>query len=269
MTWFFVAIVVPCFRLFLNILTMQNIENITLTRLRNNEHFQFMTDVDRSITSIQPTELGIDTTYPAFKAALSAEEIALRAEAGSLKSKPLDQLDKLRDKTWQAILLRVKAAKLSPFANEAESAEVVQRIIDKYGDVRSLSYNEETAAITNLVTDLQATALTDHLNRLVIQRWVAELKNENEKFQALFNERNTELAGRPSGDVRAVRLQIDPLYTRIVDKINASIVLEIAKPAAITFISLLNEKIKYYKTTLVSRETKANETTAAEENKNK
>jgi hypothetical protein len=245
---------------------MQKIESITLSRFRNNEHFQFMTDIDGLITTFQPTELGIDNTYPAFKAALQSEDVAMRAEAGSLKSKSIEEADNLRDKTWQAISLRVKAAKLSPFANEAESAEVIGRILDKYGDVRALSYNEETAALTNLITDLQAPANTDHLNRVAISRWVAELKTENEKFQTLFNERNTELSGRSSGDVKAVRVQIDPLYTNMIEKINASIVLEMAKPAALTFISQINEKIKYYKTTVAARVSKANEATPADEN---
>lgn len=245
---------------------MLKIENITLSRLRNNEHFQFMNDVDVLITTFQPTELGIDSIYRAFKAALSAEDVAIRVEAGSLKSKSIEELDNLRDKTWQAISFRVKAAKLSPFVNEVESGEIIGRILDKYGDVRMLSYNEETAALTNIISDLQTPANADHLSIVAIQRWVPELKTENEKFQALFNERNTELADRPSGDVKTARVQIDPLFTKITEKINASVVLEVAKPAALTFISQINEKIKYYKTTLAARGSKANDTTPVDEN---
>ena len=232
---------------------MQKIEIIALTRLRNNEHFQFMTDVDHLITMSQPAELGIEQLYPAFKTTFTAEDAAMRAEFGSLKSKSIEELDHLRDQTWNAILLRVKAAQLSPFTNEAESAEVIMRIIDRYGDIRAISYNEETTGITNLVTDLLLPANTEHLNKVAIQRWVPELKSQNEQFQTVFNERNVELSGRVSGDVKAIRVQIDPIYEKLIERINATIVMEVAKPAAINFVSQLNEKIKYYKTTLAAR----------------
>ncbi len=238
---------------------MQKIESIALTRLRNNEHFQFMTDVDLLITTSQPAELGIENQYPAFKTTFTAEDAAMRAEFGSLKSKSIGELDNLRDQTWQAILLRTKAAQLSPFANEVESAEVIMRIIDRYGDVRAVSYNEETTGITNLVTDLLLPANAEHLNKVAIQRWVPELKSQNEQFQTVFNERNTELSDRISGDVKAIRAQIDPIYEKLMERINATIVMEIAKPAAISFISQLNEKIKYYKTTLAARSSRTKE----------
>lgn len=232
---------------------MQKIEIIALTRLRNNEHFQFMTDVDHLITMSQPAELGIEQLYPTFKTTFTAEDAAMRAEFGSLKSKSIEELDNLRDQTWNAILLRVKAAQLSPFTNEVESAEVIMRIIDRYGDIRAISYNEETTGITNLVTDLLLPANTEHLNKVAIQRWVPELKSQNEQFQTVFNERNVELSGRVSGDVKAIRVQIDPIYEKLIERINATIVMEVAKPAAINFVSQLNEKIKYYKTTLAAR----------------
>lgn len=236
---------------------MQKIDSIALTRFRNNEHFQFMTDVDQLITTSQPAELGIEQLYPVFKTTFTAEDAAMRAEFGSLKSKSIEELDNLRDKTWQAILLRVKAAQLSPFANEVESAEVIMRIVDRYGDVRPVSYNEETTAITNLVTDLLLPANAEYLNKVAIQRWVPELKSQNEQFQTVFNERNTELSDRVSGDVKAIRIQIDPIYEKLIERINATIVMEIAKPSAISFVNQLNEKIKYYKTTLAARSGRA------------
>ncbi|MBV5313549.1 MAG: hypothetical protein JZU47_09650 [Prolixibacteraceae bacterium] len=232
---------------------MQKLENIALLRMRNNEHFQFMTDVDQLIVTNQASELGIDSLYPAFKTALTAEDAAMRVELGSMKSKSIEELDKLRDKTWNAISLRVKATILSPLAAEAESAEFVSRIIDLYGDLRAKSYNEESAGLSNLVADLQLAANAEHVNKVGIQRWVSELKNQNDQFQTVFNERNAELAGRESGDVRAVRLQIDPVYLQMAEIVNATLVMGVAKPAAISFVGQLNEKIKYYKTTLASR----------------
>lgn len=232
---------------------MTKIEFFSLHSFRNNEHFQYMTDVDHFITTATPLELGIGSIYPPFKTALVAEDATMRTELGSIRSKAIEDFDKLRDKTWKAILLRVESTLLSPFYPEVESAQVIKRMIDLYGDVRAISYNEESAAISNLVNDLMLPANIDHLSQAGITIWVIELRMQNEQFQILFNERNEEFADRESGDVRAIRFQIDPLYEKIVERINATLVMEIAKPAAITFVSQLNEKIKYYHTTLASR----------------
>ena len=232
---------------------MEKLEEIALSRMRNAEHFQFMTDVDQLITTATPPELGIDGQYPSFSTALAAEDATIRTELGSILSKPIQELDTLRDTTWSAILLRVKSTLLSPIQSEAESALIIQRIIDLYGDLRAITYNEETAAISNLVSNLMLPAYSTHLSVIGIFTWVNELKMQNEQFQTVFNDRNAEFADRESGDVRAVRILIDPIYRKISDRINASVVLETAKPAAGIFISQLNEKIKYYKTTLASR----------------
>lgn len=232
---------------------MEKVEKINLAPLRNNEHSQFMTDVDKMITTLQASELGIDDLYPGFKSALNSEDTAMRIELGSIKSKTVEECDKQRGNTWSAISMRTNSALLSPFANEVASAEVIRRAIDLYGDVRTLTYNEESSATTNLVSDLLLPANAEHLNRVGIQRWVPELKSENEQFQVAFKDRNNEFAGRESGDVRAIRAQIDPIYEQIVEKINASIMMKLAKPVASTFVIQLNKQIKYNKTTLASR----------------
>jgi SMC interacting uncharacterized protein involved in chromosome segregation len=232
---------------------MNKIESFSLHNLHNNEHFQFMTDFDKLIILYLATELGIDSLYPAFKSALTAEDTAIRIELGSLKSKTIEQLDKLRDRILTAISLRLKSTLLSPFDDEIESAEALKRVVDLYGDVRNISYNEESAALTNLVNNMQLPANETHIVKVGITTWVAELKRVNEQFITVFNERNSELSVRESGDVRPVRKQLDPIYEQMVEKINASIVLETAKPNVAAFVGEHNQKIEYYRTTLAAR----------------
>jgi len=236
---------------------MEKIEIIALSRLRNNEHYQFMTDVDNLVTTHTPVELGIEVSYPAFKTALNAEDATMRTELGSILSKEVERLDTLRGNTNTAIVLKVKAAELSPFDYETQSAAIIRRIIDLYGDLRNKTYNEETAGITNLTDDLLKPENSDHLQNVGIALWTTELKNENIQFQTAFDKRNDELASRESGDVRAILSQIDPAYEKLVERINASITLEVAKPAVANFTQSLNEKIRYYKTTLAARSSRA------------
>lgn len=236
---------------------MNRIELLNLHALRNNEHYQFMTDVNGLIVKYDAPELGIDSFYPAFTNELSAEEIAMRVEQGSSKSKFIEQLDLQRDRTWNAIYNKVKATMLSPIDDEVTSAEVIMRIFNSYGDIRNLSYNEESAAMSNLISDLLQGSNTNHLTKVGISVWVSEMKNLNDNFQTAFNERNTEYAGRQDGDVRKVRKAIDPVYNSIIEKINASMVMGVAKPIATNFTFELNEKISYYKTTIAARSSRS------------
>lgn len=238
---------------------MIKIEAISLARLRHNEHHQFMSDFNALITKHTATELGIDSEVPEFNTSIGVQETAMRMEMGSSKSKSIEQLDLVRDKTWNAINLKVKATILSPFADEVASAEVIMRIIDNFGDIRSQSYNEESTSMTNLLTSLMLRTNASHLQKIGITAWVAEMKKQNDEFQAAFNERNTEYAGRENGDVRITRKAIDPIYNRIVDKINASVILGVAKPAVATFVGEVNEMISYYKTTIAARNGRSKE----------
>lgn len=225
---------------------MIKVESIILYKLRNNEHAQLMSDADDLFVRFK-NELPLEATYPTFKSTLTTEQLALRNEKSSLKSKTLSLLDDQRDDTWNALNNVIDGMLLSPIAAEAASAEVVKHVMDKYGDVRYLSYKEENSKLKSLVADLQSPTYTTHLQNLRITTWVNELKNQNEQFLLAFNERNTELVNRESISVRDVRQVIDPLYTAMIESINASLVLNIAKPEVVKFVEELNKQIQYFK----------------------
>ncbi|KOH45190.1 DUF6261 family protein [Sunxiuqinia dokdonensis] len=232
---------------------MTRIDPISLQSLRNNEHFQFMTEVDQLVTAVPAGSLPVDEVYPIFKEALTAEDEALRVAQGSLKTKLLDEIDARRDSIWSACRGRVEATLLSPMPEEAESAQVLMRLFDLYGNVRQMGKAEETSVLTNLVGDLLLPANEVHLNRLGIQSWVGVLKDENDQFQSIVQERVTEFAGRESADVRAKRLNVDPSYQELVDMVNAAVILKQATPEAQDFVSKLNVVIKSYNTLLAAR----------------
>ena len=232
---------------------MKLIDNLNLHSLRNNEHYQFMTDFENLIKDATPEILGITVLHPAFINALSGLDSSLRVEKGSSKSAKVHELDKLRDKTWRAIKKRVDATTDSPVEEEVNSAKMVQRVISLYGNIRKMSYNEESAAISNLVDDLHKETNAPHVEQIEITAWVTFLKEQNQAFQDVFDQRNTELAGRLNGDVRSARLIIDPIYKDITDRINATITLDMAAGGLENFVNQLNEKIKYYQTQLAIR----------------
>ncbi len=68
-----------------------------------------------------------------------------------------------------------------------------------------------------------------------------------------FVRRNVELAHKNSGDVRALRDELDPEYQKIVKRMNALVTLEMSTAEIDSFIRELNQRIKYYKETIEAR----------------
>jgi hypothetical protein len=223
---------------------MTKIEAINLSNFDNNTHYHFMVYFSELVSTYPASMLGLEDLYGNFSNNLKAEDLALRIEEGSTVSKTLEHLDQLRDKTWNAINMRIKATLLSPLEEESQSAKVLERVLQFYGDISSLNYYEQSSALTNLSNDLLLPENELHIDRVGFPVWVIELKRLNEQFQTIYNEQTTEFAGRKSDDVKSVRILIDPIYNQLIEKMNASIVLEFARPEVITFINKLNEKIK-------------------------
>ena len=233
---------------------MSQIDTFSLSQLRHNEHFQFMADANTLMLKYDPEMLGIKAEYPEFQAALDEEDKRMTMEQGSLKSKPIMDADILRDQTWSAIKERVESTLLSPFETERESARALLRVINLYGNIKKMGYNAESAALTNLVPDLKSTNNSTYLATVGIGPWVDELGKQNNSFIVLINERNKEYAGRDSGDVRASRIVTDQAYNQLVDRINAMLLLNLAGEEVLDFVRELNEKVKYYETTISIRE---------------
>lgn len=232
---------------------MTKIQKVVLSKFRNGEHFQFMTDVKELITATPPAALGLEADFPVFENAYAQLDQALRVDQGSVLTEKLQTFDGSRDNTWSALNERVKATLLCPIPAEVEAAKALKRVFDLYGNIRHLSYNEQTAATSNLVADLESEANAPHCATMGITHWVAELRNQNDEFKSLLNQRNTEYANKNSGNVKEARMVIDPYYEEIVNRVNAMLTLNMATPEIENFVKELNQKIKYYESTLATR----------------
>lgn len=233
---------------------MIQINSIPLTRLRKNEHFQFMTDVHNMIHAVTPGLLGLEALFPDFTTAWHDLNTTLMATRGSMKTREIAALDLLIKRTWSAIGGRLRYTLMSPVEAEVESARVLRHIYRLYGRIRDMSFIERTAAISNLIEDFEKPENAAHCNTVGITNWVALLKQQKTDFQGLFDARNTELANKENKTIKAMRAVIDPKYAAIVDHINAMVILEMATPEIENFVVELNQRIKYYNDGLSVRE---------------
>ena len=233
---------------------MKKILNLLLYKLRNGEYFQFMSDFISLLRELTPAAIHSETEFEEFEAGLTKLDDELRVDQGSVLTEELQHLDIDRDNTWRAIDMRIDATMLCTIPEEVEAAKRLRRIVDLYGDIRRVTYNEQTAGLTNLHGDLTKQKNAGFVTTCGLDTWVTHLNNLNIAFKAKQNERDTELANKNSGNVKAVRVEIDPLYELMVERVNALVSLNMQTPEIENFVIELNQKIKTLETTLAMRE---------------
>ena len=237
---------------------MNKISNLLLYQLRNGEYFQFMSDFKALLVALTPAAIHSEAEFAEFDAALTRLDDELRVDQGSVLTQQLQDIDTDRDNLWRAINMRINATLLCTIENEMEAAKRLRRLFDLYGDIRRVTYNEETAALTNLSGDLEKPENADFVATCRLNAWVRRLSELNEAFKAKQNERDTELANKNSGNAKAVRVDIDPLYQLMIERVNALVSLNMQTPDIESFIKELNQKIKTLDNTLAAREGRAN-----------
>ncbi|WP_430974149.1 DUF6261 family protein [Sunxiuqinia rutila] len=236
---------------------MAKILTLLLYKLRNGEYFQFMSDFKKLLLKLSPAAFHSEAEFTDFNTAFTKLDEELRVDQGSVLTKELQNIDQDRDNIWRAIDMRINATLLCTIAEEVEAAKRLRRLFDLYGDLRRISYNEETAGLTNLLGDLAKPGNAGFVTTCGLDTWVTRLNELNGAFKAKQNERDTELAYKSSGSAKLIRLEIDPLYKLMVERVNALVSLNMQTPEIENFIKELNQKIKTMEHTLATREGRA------------
>jgi len=236
---------------------MNKILKLALYKLRNGEYFQFMSDFKTLLVTLTAAAIHSESEFAEFDAALTRLDDELRVDQGSVLTQELQNIDLDRDNSWRAIDMRINATLLCTITEEVEAAKRLRRVFDLYGDIRRLTYNEETAGLTNLAGDLAKPVNAGFVTTCGLGTWVTRLNDLNTAFKEKQNERDTELANKNSGNAKVVRIEIDPLYTLMVERVDALVSLNMQTPEMENFIKELNQKIKTLENTLAAREGRA------------
>uniref|UniRef100_UPI0032169CA1 DUF6261 family protein n=1 Tax=uncultured Draconibacterium sp. TaxID=1573823 RepID=UPI0032169CA1 len=233
---------------------MIKILSIILYKLRNAEYFQFMSDFKSLLEILTPAVIHSETEFAAFNTAFIKLDEELRVDQGSILTAELHAIDSDRDSMWRALDMRINATLLCTINEEMEAAQRLRRVFDLYGDIRKISFNEETAGLTNLLGDLNKPQNAGNVATCNLTTWVNVLNDLNVAFKAKQNERDTEQANKNTGNVKAVRIEIDPLYELMIERVNALVSLNMQTPELDNFIKELNQKIKTLENTLAARD---------------
>jgi len=220
--------------------------------LRNEEHSMFHLDFTMLVTQYTPAALGIELKYPAYQSAFNLETAALNVVQASALTNEIFVADSERDNTVDGLTGTIKSA-LNHFNPEVRSAaNRLMLLLDTYGNLTTKPYDQETASITKLVSELEGLYSAD-VATLGVGGWVAELKKRNIAFDSLKNMRYNENSSKPQQNLKLARQETDTTYRAVVKRINALIEVN-GDTAYAGFVTALNQRIEHYQLVLAQRQ---------------
>ena len=227
------------------------LQKIDLSRLRNDEHFQFNTEFRDLVNAVSPATLKVAVQFDLYQSLYVQEDEALKKIMKSAITADMQNADQRRDLTFRGMVDANKSA-LNHFNVEVQAAAKRLKIVfDTYGNVGLKPLNEETSAIYNLLQELQGTHAAD-MAIVKIADWADELEINNKAFEKLVKNRYDESAGRTELVLRQTRKQVDAAYRTIIERIDALGLIE-DNDVYRNFIRKLNVVIEKYDNTVTQR----------------
>ncbi|MBP1616884.1 MAG: hypothetical protein H6Q14_711 [Bacteroidetes bacterium] len=228
-----------------------SITRIKLNQLRNNEHFQFHTEVKGLIADTNPAVIKLENQFPAYVALYQDEDTALKRIVKNSFSTLRVDADLARDRTFSGLAAASSAALNHFDPTVEEAARRLKIVFDTYGNVARLPLNEETAAITNLLQELKG-KYAPEIQTVGLGGWVDQLAADNTAYSDLVKSGRDEDAERTEIVVKEARNAIDKTYRQLVERVEALIVVE-GEAAFAEFVRKLNLIVDKYNLTLAQR----------------
>ena len=225
--------------------------------LRNGEHDQLHNNIVAEIENQTAKKLGIEAELVTYKAAIANERLALQAEMGSAHTQSVTDSDGYRDQTDMGFCMFIESHLHHPEPAIQENARKIMRIIDQYGNLRKLNYNDESSQMANRNTEI----INNYASELATlgngwgTAWLNTLVTANNQFITHFGTRATEVANKVTINTLEARATTDAAWETIVIRINALVVVN-GEANYAAFIDKVNYYIEYNKGLINARKGK-------------
>ncbi len=244
------------------------ITSTNLKALRNLEAFQIYSDLaaflkqeEKAKEFEEPLKGVCDTFY----ARLQDYDTALLPERRSPQTLELAQLDTQRDYVLRSFITNLKLYVGSPNAEQVQAAQVLLALVDKYGkNIPSMPYRQETAAITNLLQDMDLKENADLLKKLFAEHWVTSLRTANTQFEQTMLSRTDTASESSSEKSKTARVAVHTAFEKLCEMINALAIVQ-GEAAYSRIIDRINQLVLESQNVLARRQSRGKKTAGEEE----
>lgn len=220
--------------------------------LRNEEHYEFHAQINGLIIKYTPANLGVEVDYPTYLSAFNEEGEAVDFIRKSATTEQLETADYERDLVFRGLADSVKTGQQHFKPEVRKAADKLAVMLDHYGNVARMPYDQETGALTTLLVKL-TTQHSAEINIVGVSEWIGELSAKNKAFSKLMASRTTESANKTKLRMTPIRLKVDDAYTILIKRVNALAIVN-GEAAYKDFINELNDLINRLENTLAKRQ---------------
>ena len=240
---------------------MKEIYDINIQRMNNGAHFTFVSNILARAEADTTVKGKASELVSNFKAAVAAEDEALKISQKSLLTDDITKADSDRDALYAGYKKAVEAFLAMPIADMAQAAKVLAQHIKDYKINTADQLDKETGLLVNFISDLED-KYAAQVAKLGLTAFVTNLKEANERVRTLTLQRTNEKIGITVGALKAASTASDDAYRALVKMVNA-LALVYGEKDYTAFIDYANTEITHYKREVLNQKASAPSTSGS------
>ena len=240
---------------------MKEIYDINIQRMNNGAHFTFVSNILARAEADTAVKGKASELVSNFKAAVAAEDEALKISQKSLLTDEIAQADSDRDALYAGYKKAVEGFLAMPIADMAQAAKILSQHIKDYKINTADQLDKETGLLVNFISDLEDKYAAE-VAKLGLTAFVTNLKEANERVRTLTLQRTNEKIGITVGALKTARTASDDAYRALVKMVNA-LALVFGEKDYTAFIDYVNTEITHYKREVLGKKATAPSTSGS------
>ena len=240
---------------------MKEIYDINIQRMNNGAHFTFVSNILARAEADTAVKGKASELVSNFKAAVAAEDEALKISQKSLLTDEIAKADSDRDALYAGYKKAVEGFLAMPIADMAQAAKILSQHIKDYKINTADQLDKETGLLVNFISDLED-KYAAQVAKLGLTAFVTNLKEANERVRTLTLQRTNEKIGITVGALKTARTASDDAYRALVKMVNA-LALVFGEKDYTSFIDYVNTEITHYKREVLGQKASAPSTSGS------
>ena len=216
----------------------------------NSHHLQFMFNVYALVKAGDKVKLHLtDELLKTWNDCIELETELNKQATATVHTEQMAALDRQRDTLLTNLFGIVRVQLKSPVQAVKEAAQKLDKALAVYLGIQSKAADAETAEVRGLLKDLER--YDTEATALGLTPVTTELKAINEKFQAIYNDRQVKVVDAKLPPLAEVRTQTDAVFNAVCHYIEASYLLaatEDDRPPIERLVDQINQEIDHFKT---------------------
>ena len=240
---------------------MKEIYDINIQRMNNGAHFTFVSNILARAEADTTVKGKASELVSNLKAAVAAEDEALKISQKSLLTDEIAKADSDRDALYAGYKKAVEGFLAMPIADMAQAAKILAQHIKDYKINTAEQLDKETGLLVNFISDLEDKYATQ-VAKLGLTAFVTNLKEANERVRTLTLQRTNEKIGITVGALKTARTASDDAYRALMKMVNA-LALVFGEKDYTAFIDYVNTEITHYKREVLGQKASAPSTSGS------